>query len=201
MAENINPLILPIGADPSTFEKSIKEVRDGIKTLKAQIEGTAFNLVKPEQIQQLKDLENTYESLQNRVSKTNFNQFTNSSKQARTALNSLSLVAQDAPFGFIGIQNNLPGVIQSFSELTRTSKGVKGALSEIGKSLIGPAGLFLAFSALTSAVTFAVQKYGSLSNAFDALFGKINPLTNVIKRADKAIKDFGENFKTVGINW
>ena len=198
MAENINPLILPIGADPSTFEKSIKEVRDGIKTLKAQIEGTAFNLVKPEQIQQLKDLENTYESLQNRVSKTNFNQFTNSSKQARTALNSLSLVAQDAPFGFIGIQNNLPGVIQSFSELTRTSKGVKGALSEIGKSLIGPAGLFLAFSALTSAVTFAVQKYGSLSNAFDALFGKINPLTNVIKRADKAIKDFGENFKTVG---
>ena len=45
-------------------------------------------------------------------------------KKSRTALNSLSLVAQDLPFGFIGIQNNLPGVISSFGELTREAGGV-----------------------------------------------------------------------------
>ena len=196
MAENINALILPIGADVSTFEKSIKEVKDALKSLKTQIEGTSFNLVKPEQIQQLKSLENTLESLQAKVSQTNFNQFTNSSKQARTALNSLSLVAQDAPFGFIGIQNNLPGVIQSFGQLTTQAGGLKGGLSALGKSLVGPAGLFLAFSAVTAAVTFAVQKYGSFGAAVDALFGKIDPLKNTIDRITKSYNEYNKEIKS-----
>lgn len=196
MAENINALILPIGADVSTFEKSIKEVKDAIRSLKTQIEGTSFNLVKPEQIQQLKSLENTLESLQSKVSQTSFNQFTNSSKQARTALNSLSLVAQDAPFGFIGIQNNLPAVVQSFGQLTTQAGGLKGGLSALGKSLVGPAGLFLAFSAVTAAVTFAVQKYGSFGAAVDALFGKIDPLRNTIDRITKSYNEYNKEIKS-----
>jgi hypothetical protein len=99
------------------------------------------------------------------------------SKQSRIALTSLSLVAQDLPFGFIGIQNNLPAVIQSFGQLVTTSNGVGGAFKELAKGLVGPAGLFLAFSVVTSAVTFAVQKYGSLGEAFTALIGVLPKLT------------------------
>lgn len=91
------------------------------------------------------------------------------SKKSRTALTSLSLVAQDLPFGFIGIQNNLPSVISSFGELTREAGGVGGALKQLGSSLIGPAGLFLAFSAVTAGVTYAIQQYGSLGKAIDVL--------------------------------
>lgn len=91
------------------------------------------------------------------------------SKQSRIALTNLSLVAQDLPFGFIGIQNNLPGVIQSFSALRTEAGGTIPALKQLGASLIGPAGLFLAFSAVTSAITFAIKEYGSLSNAINAL--------------------------------
>jgi hypothetical protein len=120
------------------------------------------------------------------------------SKRSRTALNSLSLVAQDLPFGFIGIQNNLPGVISSFGELTREAGGLKGALKQIGTALVGPAGLFLAFSTATAAVTFAIQKYGSFGAAIDALFGKINPLAKVIKDASKSQEDFNEAYKTTG---
>lgn len=99
------------------------------------------------------------------------------SKQSRIALTSLSLVAQDLPFGFIGIQNNLPGVIQSFGALRAETGSVGGALKELGKGLVGPAGIFLAFSAVTSAVTFAIQKYGSLGEAFNALIGVLPKLT------------------------
>ena len=99
------------------------------------------------------------------------------SKQSRIALTSLSLVAQDLPFGFIGIQNNLPGVIQSFGALRAETGSVGGALKELGKGLIGPAGIFLAFSAVTSAVTFAIQKYGSLGEAFNALIGVLPKVT------------------------
>jgi hypothetical protein len=120
----------------------------------------------------------------------------NFSKQSRTSLTSLSLVLQDLPFGFIGIQNNLPGVIQSFGQLTKESGGLKGAISAIGASLVGPAGLFLAFSALTAAVTVAVQKYGSLGAAFDALTGNTNEFTEAISKADKSLAEYNKVAKS-----
>ena len=107
------------------------------------------------------------------------------SKKSRIALTNLSLVAQDLPFGFIGIQNNLPGVISSFGELTKEAGGVGGALKQLGSSLIGPAGLFLAFSVVTSAVTYAIQKYGSLGAAITALVsdnGKLVQVQNALNK-------------------
>jgi hypothetical protein len=91
------------------------------------------------------------------------------SAEAGRALTSLSLIAQDLPFGFIGIQNNLPAVIQSFGQLKASAPAAGGALSALGSALVGPAGLFFAFSAVTSLVTVAVQEYGSLSNAVKVL--------------------------------
>jgi len=109
------------------------------------------------------------------------------SKRSRIALNSLSLVAQDLPFGFIGIQNNLPNVISSFGELTRDAKGVGGALKQLGSSLIGPAGLFLAFSAVTAGVTFLIQKYGSLGAAVTALVSNNAKLVQVQNALNKEL--------------
>ena len=118
------------------------------------------------------------------------------SKKSRTALNSLSLVAQDLPFGFIGIQNNLPGVISSFGELTKEAGGVTGALKQLASSLIGPAGLFLAFSAVTAGVTFLIQKYGSLSAALDALFTKQTKFNEVIVKANESLKEYNKSIIT-----
>jgi hypothetical protein len=103
-------------------------------------------------------------------------------KNARTALTSLSLTLQDLPFGFIGIQNNLPGVIQGFGNLSTKTEGLKGVTAALITQLKGPAGVFLAFSAVTTVVTFLVQKYGSLGGAIDALIGKQNSLTSQISK-------------------
>ena len=109
------------------------------------------------------------------------------SKKSRIALTSLSLVAQDLPFGFIGIQNNLPSVISSFGELTREAGGVGGALKQLGSALIGPAGLFLAFSAVTAGVTFLIQKYGSLGAAVTALVSNNAKLVQVQNALNKEL--------------
>lgn len=121
------------------------------------------------------------------------------SKQSRIALTNLSLVAQDLPFGFIGIQNNLPGVIQSFGELRTKAGGTVGALKELGSSLIGPAGLFLAFSAVTSAITFAIQKYGSLSNAVNALTSSNGAAVIAQNTFNKALNEGINNTTTESI--
>lgn len=118
-------------------------------------------------------------------------QLGSTSKSARTTLTSLSLAIQDLPFGFIGIQNNLPGVIQGFGTLTATTNGkVLPALKAIGQSLIGPAGIFLAFSAVTSIVTELIQDYGSLGAALEALFGIQKSLTSQIREFNKEYDDF-----------
>jgi hypothetical protein len=98
-----------------------------------------------------------------------FKQITKGSAEAGRALTSLSLIAQDLPFGFIAIQNNLPALSQTFNALKTETGSTKTALSALAGSLVGPAGFFFAFSAVTSLVTVAVQEYGSLSNAVKVL--------------------------------
>jgi hypothetical protein len=200
MAENVNALILPIGADATQFKRSIEEVKDAIQKLSKKISSTKFNLVTPEQKAELADLKRTFSELQTDVINTGnaFAKGVAPTKNARTALTSLSLVAQDLPFGFIAIQNNLPAVISSFGALSTASKGLSGTLIALKTALIGPAGLFLAFSVITGAVTFAVQKYGSLGAAVDALFGKVDALGNVNKRAAKSLEEFNKENKSVG---
>lgn len=111
------------------------------------------------------------------------------SKRSRIALTNLSLVAQDLPYGFIGIQNNLPFLIRSFQDLSTESGGARNALKSLGSAMIGPGGLFFAFSAITAGVTFLVQKYGSLGAAFDQLIGIIPKVTEAQKKYNEASAD------------
>jgi hypothetical protein len=125
-----------------------------------------------------------------------FKQITKGSAEAGRSLTSLALIAQDLPFGFIGIQNNLPALSQTFTALKKETGSTKDAFKALASSLVGPAGFFLAFSAVTAAVTFAVQKYGSLSNALDALIGDTSKFSEIYKRTAEGLKEYNENLKT-----
>ena len=131
-----------------------------------------------------------------------FKQITKGSAEAGRSLTSLALIAQDLPFGFIAIQNNLPAVLQTFGQLKTEAEGNKGALKALAGALVGPAGLFLAFSAVTSIVTVAVQKYGSFGAAVSALFGRVNPLNDLIMESAKSLEEYNKNLasneKTLG---
>ena len=77
------------------------------------------------------------------------------STQAAQSLQNLSRVAQDAPFGFIGIANNINPLVESFGRLKAETGSTGGALKALVGGLSGPAGLGLAFGVVTAAISFA----------------------------------------------
>ena len=79
------------------------------------------------------------------------------SNSAAFALTNLGRVAQDAPFGFIGIQNNINPLLESFQRLRSESGSTGGALRALASSLTGAAGLGIAVSLVTSALTLYTQ--------------------------------------------
>lgn len=72
--------------------------------------------------------------------------------QAAQALTNVGRVAQDLPFGFIGIQNNLNPLLESFQRLKAETGSSGAALKALGGSLIGAGGIGLALSIASSAV-------------------------------------------------
>lgn len=72
--------------------------------------------------------------------------------QANTSMINLSRVVQDAPFGFIGIANNIDPLLQSFQSLKASAGSTGGALKALGASLIGGGGLALGVSLITSSL-------------------------------------------------
>ena len=69
----------------------------------------------------------------------------------------LGRVLQDAPYGFIGIANNLNPLVEGFQRLSVQAKTAGVSVgSTLLSALKGPAGIGLALSAVTAAVQFAV---------------------------------------------
>ena len=81
-----------------------------------------------------------------------FDKTKSGANQAAAALTNVGRVAQDLPFGFIGIQNNLNPLLESFQRLKAETGSGKAALSALGQSLIGPAGIGIALSVVSSAI-------------------------------------------------
>jgi hypothetical protein len=83
---------------------------------------------------------------------TAFKTLPSTSNQATYALSNLSRVAQDAPYGFIGIANNLNPLLESFQRLQVSAGSTGGALKAMASGLMGPAGIGLALGAVSSII-------------------------------------------------
>ncbi|HEY9705918.1 MAG TPA: hypothetical protein V6C58_26020, partial [Allocoleopsis sp.] len=77
--------------------------------------------------------------------------------QATVALTNFGRVVQDAPFGIIGIANNIDPLIQSFTALRASTGSTSAAFSALGSSLLGPAGIAIAVSTLSSLAILYTQ--------------------------------------------
>lgn len=86
-------------------------------------------------------------------------QLTGATTSANMAFVNFSRVVQDAPFGLIGLANNIDPLLVSFQELVKAEGGTRQAFAALGRQLMGPAGLiFLLGSALPSALLFLQQR-------------------------------------------
>jgi uncharacterized protein Yka (UPF0111/DUF47 family) len=105
--------------------------------------------------------------------------------EASSALTDLGRVASDLPFGFVAIQNNLDPLINSFGRAFTAAGSFSGGLKALGAAMMGPAGLGFAFSAISSLVTVAIQKYGSIGAAIEAVFMS----TSELQKRQKLLND------------
>lgn len=173
--------IFRLGADITQFTKSITEVEAELKSVRNSLKNQTGQAI-VETNKYINQLEQSLVSLK----KVGLDKLPQATTNGANALFSLSQVARDAPFGFIAIQNNLPLVVDQFSQLTKTSGGLGGALKSVGAALVGPAGLSFAFGAVIAGVTALVQKYGSLGEAFNQILGLTPKLTDAQKKFNEA---------------
>jgi hypothetical protein len=103
------------------------------------------------------DNQQAVQNIQQTVTATNqlgtaFRTLPSTSNSATYALSNLSRVAQDAPYGFIGIANNLNPLLESFQKLSKEAGGSGAALKAMAGGLMGPAGIGLALGAVSSII-------------------------------------------------
>lgn len=111
--------------------------------------------------------------------------------EAAYALSNLGRIAQDAPFGFIGITNNLNPMLESFQRLKSTTGSTGSALKALGASLIGPAGLGFAVSVVSSALlVFGDKLFGAKKGAEEAKDAFQGMLDSAAKEALKLRESF-----------
>lgn len=111
-----------------------------------------------------------------------------SAPNATIALMNLGRVAQDAPFGFIGIQNNIPPLIDSFQRLIQTTGSLSAALKAIGTGALGFSGIGLLVSLVTSALTFFSLSARKSKDETDKLADSQKTLAQVMKESEASVQ-------------
>jgi len=181
-------LEVQIGADKTDFDKKIKEVEFDIQQLsKVKLEKIRLGLDTTEINSQIKDAKNNLNQLKSAVkdSGQSFNNFKPAVANGGNALMQFSRIAQDAPFGIIGIGNNLTATAEAFSALKNQTGSAGGALKAIGSSILGSGGILLGVSLLTTGLTYLAQSGLSVGDVIDKITGNFDEFTRSIQKANE----------------
>jgi len=117
---------------------------------------------------------------------TGMNNLTKGTSQASTALTNFGRVASDAPFGLIGIANNIEPLVQSFIQLRKETGSAKAAFSALATSLTGAGGLIVGISLVTSVLQFV-----------ELGFSRWGASTDKAKQKTKELKDETKDYQTI----
>ena len=153
MAENFDKFSISIDADVSSLQSSLKAAENTL----AQFEAA---LKKATSIGEINYLNKNIANLNTTITglKQQANQLGKPIGDASQSLINFSRIAQDAPYGIMGIANNLNPMVESFQRLAKTEGGTKKALEAMISGLAGPAGIGVAIGVVSSlAVTFSKQ--------------------------------------------
>lgn len=153
MAENFDKFSISIDADVSSLQSSLKAAENTL----AQFESA---LKKATSIGEINYLNKNIANLNTTITglKQQANQLGKPLGDASQSLINFSRIAQDAPYGIMGIANNLNPMVESFQRLAQTEGGTKKALQAMVSGLMGPAGVGVAIGVVSSlAVTFSKE--------------------------------------------
>ncbi len=166
-----------IGGDSRDLAKEIDKVEKQLRELTAQKRNNIkLGLDNSEVILQINQAKKELKGYTTQLNSTaNASQnFSKATANGSNTLTQFSRIAQDAPFGIIGIGNNLTATAESFSNLSSSAGGATNALKAVGSSLLGGGGVLLAISLVTTGLTYMSQQGLTVGDVFDKLTGKFD---------------------------
>jgi hypothetical protein len=181
MAEIID-LNINIGANTTDFESSLIKAQNLLKQFEAALK-KATNVGEINYLNgQVKNLNTTISALGQQMNKVG-----KPAGDATNALTNLSRVAQDAPYGFIGIANNLNPLLESFQRLQKETGSAGGALKSMVAGLSGPAGIGIALGVVSSLVVAFGDEIGKfISDSVNGLGKSFQLESEIITKAGDA---------------
>ena len=171
---DFNAFSIGIGADITVLQVELQRA----KNLLAQFESASKKALTVGELNysnsQIANLKNSIASLNQEIGKTG-----RPIGDASQSLINFSRIAQDAPYGIMGIANNLNPMVESFQRLAATEGGTKKALGAMISGLAGPAGIGVAIGVVSSlAVTFSKE----ISNFFKGPTEELNKFREELKK-------------------
>ena len=178
-------LVISISADQKAALAGLKQLNDQLLQLEKALKKTSDTASIIKLQDQIRDLKSEMSSL-NEVAQGKLVKGTN---QAANALTNLGRVAQDAPYGFIGIQNNLNPLLESFQRLKAETGGTGTALKALVSGLAGPAGLGIALSVGSALLVTFGDKLFKSGKAAEKSAQEVSDYAKAVKETNKAVGD------------
>jgi len=194
MAENID-LNINIGANVTDLQSQLQKAENLLKQFEAALK-------KATNVGEINYLNNSIKTLNTTISTLGqqMNKVGRPAGDATNALSNLSRVAQDAPYGFIGIANNLNPLLESFQRLSKESGSSAKALQSMAAGLVGPAGIGLALGVVSSlAVTFSDEIAAFFKGPTEKLKEFRAELAKISQDLYKVVGEAQAN-RTIGLN-
>jgi len=176
MAENIG-FNVKVGMDVAEIQSELQKAENQLRQFQGQLKKSTntieINMLNRE-IAALNPQIDAYRAALQKVGKP--------AGDATQSLINFSRIAQDAPFGMMGIANNLNPMVESFQRLAATEGGTKKALAAMAQGLVGPAGIGVAIGLLSALLSTYSKEIGNFfkgaTGELDDFIKKINTLND-----------------------
>lgn len=96
-------------------------------------------------------------------------QLSSTAGKTGATLTEFGRVIADAPYGIMGVANNIEQLTQQFVDLQTEEGSTRGALKKLFKGLIGPNGIIIAIQVVTAAMVFFSKQQREATEATEGL--------------------------------
>ena len=178
-----------VSADARQLEGELKKAENNLRAFEAALK-------KSTNVDEINYLTRSVGLLKDKIStlKGSFQDVSKFSNTATQSLSNLGRVVQDAPFGFIGIANNINPLLESFQRLQAETGSTSTALKALGSSFLGAGGLGFAISAATSLLLVFGTNLTNTAEKTEPVAKGIDEIAEAAKKAKKDVDALGAAF-------